>query len=140
MAGNPKKKTDLAKLESIGRDTVGELLEQGKSLTDICKALAVSKRALADWLDAPEQSGLLARARARAADHLAAETLAIADQATPEETQVARLRTDVRRWLASKWAPSVYGEQKGALVNISLAGMHGNSLRKITAQEIESLE
>ena len=140
MAGNPKKKTDLAKLETLGRDAVGELLEQGKSLTDICKTLAVSKRALTDWLDAPEQSGLLSRARARAADQLAAETLAIADSATPEETQVARLRTDVRRWLASKWAPSVYGEQKGPLVNINLAGMHGESLRKITGEVIESLD
>ena len=140
MAGNPKKKTDLAKLETLGRDAVGDLLEQGKSLTDVCKALAVSKRALTDWLDAPEQSGLLSRARARAADNLASETLAIADQATPEEATVARLRTDVRRWLAGKWAPSVYGEQKGALVNISLTGLHGESLRKITAQEIETLE
>lgn len=137
MAGNPKKKTDVAKLETLGRDAVGDLLEQGKSLTDICKTLAVSKRALNDWLEAPEQSGLLSRARARAADQLAAETLEIADQATPEETQVARLRTDVRRWLASKWAPSVYGEQKGNLVNISLHGMHGNSLRKISAEVID---
>jgi transposase-like protein len=140
MAGNPKRRTDVAKLETLGSDTVGELLEQGKSLTDICRTLAVSKRALNDWLDAPEQSGLLSRARARAADQLAAETLTIADQATPEDAQVARLRTDVRKWLAGKWSPSLYGENKGASVNISITGLHGDSLRKPVIQVIEAID
>lgn len=135
MAGQPKRKTDLATLDSIGPDKVSELLEQGKALTDICKALGVGKKALNDWLESPERAGLLSRARARAADQLAAETLQIADEAAPDEVQVARLRTDVRKWLASKWAPGLYGETKAG-VTINLGTMHGESLRRVQAVEV----
>ena len=140
MAGNPKKKTDLVTLQAVGEDKVGELLEAGRSLTDICKVLGVSKKALNEWLESPERAGLLARARTRAADQLAAETLEIADSAAPEEVQVARLRTDVRKWLAAKWNPTAYGEQRGPLVNISIDGLHMDSLRRVDAQVIEAIE
>lgn len=137
MAGQPKKKTDLVTLDSVGADKVSELLEQGKALTDICKALGVGKKALNEWLEAPERAGLLTRARTRAADQLAAETLAIADSAGPDEVQQARLRTDVRKWLASKWAPGLYGDTKAG-VTINLNTLHGESLRR--AQVIETID
>lgn len=137
MAGNPKKKSDLALLDQIGADKVADLLEEGKAITEICKALKVGKRALNEWLESPERAGLLSRARARAADQLAAETLQIADEAAPEEVQVARLRTDVRKWLAAKWSPSLYGEQKGGVV-INLGSLHGESLRRV--QVVETID
>lgn len=139
MAGQPKKKTDIATLDSIGADKVSELLEQGRALTDICKTLGVGKKALNEWLEAPERAGLLSRARARAADQLAAETLQIADNAAPEEVQTARLRTDVRKWLASKWAPSLYGDNKAG-VTINLGTMHGESLRRVQIVEAVDIQ
>lgn len=35
----------------------------------------------------------------------------IADNATPEDVHVARLRIDARKWRAAKLAPKVYGEK-----------------------------
>lgn len=131
MAGNPKKKTDLALLDQVGEDKVREMLEEGKAITRICVELGVGKRALHEWLEAPERAALLTRARTRAADLLAAETLEIADSAGEQAGEIAKakLRTDVRRWLAGKWNPAQYGEQRGVQVNVNVADMHLTAVR-----------
>lgn len=136
MAGRPKRKLDLAKLEQMGVEPLEELLEQGKSITDICKILGVQKKAIHDYLDTPERSGILARARVRAADNLAVETLEIADNATPETANVARLQVDTRKWIASKWNGAIYGD-KSAQVNISFNDLHMGSLRRVTPDAID---
>jgi hypothetical protein len=41
---------------------------------------------------------------------MADELLEIADEASPEEYNVARLRVDTRKWLLSKMLPRVYGD------------------------------
>jgi hypothetical protein len=73
---------------------------------------------------------LLARARTRGGRSLAEQTLEIADTATPQEAQVAKLRVDTRRWLASKQAPDEYGDKQQPLVNIDLGSMALDALRK----------
>lgn len=137
MAGRPKYNADMVLLDQLGQDPVLERLEAGKSLTTICRELAVSKRALNDWLDKPEHAGLASRARARAADQLAAEVLEIADSAAPEEVNLARLRTDVRKWVAAKWNPAAYGEQRGPSVVINVGDLHLRALKQ-TPITIES--
>jgi transposase len=126
MAGQPKKKADLAKLKVEGKEKIEELLEQGKPLDGICKIMGISRKALYEWLDAPEQSGLLTRTRARAADNLAASTLAIVDDVAEEANAIAkaRARVDARKWVASKWDPAKYGDSKGMSVNIDLGQLH----------------
>jgi hypothetical protein len=133
MAGRPKRTADLALLNDVGAARVEELLEQALPLETICKELKVSKRALYAWLDAPEQSGLLSRARARAADHLAAETIEIADTVAEDPAAIAkaRLRTDTRKWLASKWDQARYGDAKGVQVNINLADLHLEAVKTV---------
>jgi hypothetical protein len=53
-----------------------------------------------------------ARAREAQAHREADEIRAIADMATPEGVQVARLQIDARKWRASKLAPKVYGDKQ----------------------------
>ncbi len=78
----------------------------------------------------PKRGELLARARTRGGRSLAEQTLEIADSATPQEAQVAKLRVDTRRWLASKQAPDEYGDKQQPLVNIDLGSMALDALRK----------
>lgn len=52
-----------------------------------------------------------ARAREAQAHHEAEQIIAIADAATAENVQVARLRIDARKWHASKLAPKSYGDK-----------------------------
>lgn len=58
-----------------------------------------------------------ARAREAQAHREAEEIRAIADAATNDDYNVARLRIDARKWRASKMAPKVYGDKQD--VNLS---------------------
>jgi len=52
-----------------------------------------------------------ARAREAQTEALAEQIIPIADDATEEDAQVARLRVDVRKWIASKILPKKYGDK-----------------------------
>ena len=78
-----------------------------------------------------------ARAREAQAHRETEEIKTIADTATAEDYNVARLRIDARKWRASKLAPKVYGdkvemEHSGAL---KLAGVEMTFVRPDTATE-----
>jgi hypothetical protein len=135
MAGQPKKKADLAVLKALGPDKVEAMLEQGKSLEDVWRDLKVSRKALYEWLDAPEQAGLYARARARAADFLATQALNISDD-TEGDVARDRLRVDTRKWLASKWNAAQYGDSKGVQVNVNLGQLHLEAVKRVKPDAI----
>jgi len=79
---------------------------------------------------------MIARARAKAADELACETLAIADSADPEHAAHARVRIQTRQWLAEKWKPSVYGA-KQAQVQVNIHSMRMDALRHAEVIDVE---
>lgn len=62
-------------------------------------------------LSNPEFSAQYARAKMLQADVLAEDCLTIADNSTPENATVDRLRIDTRKWLASKLLPKQYGDR-----------------------------
>ena len=105
-------------------------IAQGKTVDSMIKALGVSIGGFYKWVDRDAKRGeLLARARTRGGQSLAEQTLEIADSATPQEAQVAKLRVDTRRWLASKMNDD-YGDKQQPLVNIDLGSMALDALRK----------
>ena len=64
------------------------------------------------WLEKDEAlRNQYARAREHQADHEFDEIKAIADLASVEDVQVARLRVDARKWRAGKLRPKVYGDK-----------------------------
>ena len=114
-----------------GEAMVFDHISQGKTVDSVIKALGVSIGGFYKWIDRDAKRGeLLMRARTRGGQSLAEETLEIADSATPQEAQVAKLRVDTRRWLASKMAPDDYGDKQQPLVNIDLGSMALDALRK----------
>ena len=114
-----------------GEAMVFDHISQGKTVDSVIKALGVSIGGFYKWIDRDAKRGeLLTRARARGGQSLAEQTLEIADSATPQEAQVAKLRVDTRRWLASKMAPDEYGDKQQPLVNIDLGSMALDALRK----------
>jgi transposase-like protein len=138
MAGRPKYNNDLVLLDQIGEDAVAERLEAGQSLATICQDLGVGKRALNAWLDKPERAGLVSRTRARAADRMVTEIIEIADAATPETVNVARLQMDGRKWVASKWNSAAYGDTKGPQVVVNIGDLHLRALRQSPTITIEA--
>lgn len=140
MPGTPKKKSDLELLESIGPDAVVSMFEEAKSIADICLALGIGKRALDFYIDENDLSPKIARARARAADVLAVETIKIADEI--EESHPARpvQRIRTRQWIAERWDQKTYGLQKAQQVNINIQDLRLNALRHIEVVEDISTE
>jgi hypothetical protein len=64
------------------------------------------------WLKTfPEAEERYARAKENSADSFADEIVEIADGATPQTVNVARLQVDARKWAAAKLKPKTYGDR-----------------------------
>ena len=114
-----------------GELAIVDKISQGETVLGLARTLGISHTAFYDWVDrgGEARAAALARARTRGGQSLAEETLEIADSATPQEAQVAKLRVDTRRWLASKMNED-YGDKQQPLVNIDLGSMALDALRK----------
>lgn len=139
MAGKPMRRMNIKLIEdSGGEETLLALIRSGYTVKRCAERLGVSQSVLQMWLtDTPERRERVALARAEAAAHLADETLEIADAATNDDERVARLRIDTRKWLASKWAPNTYGDQRGPVVQVNINDMHLRAVRSAETIDVE---
>ena len=101
--------------EQVDEEILNRLIG-GESIGDICGPgrddFMPSERTLYRRLtEDPDFWQRYARAREAQAHREAEEIRLIADTATAEDYQVARLRIDARKWRASKMAPKVYGDK-----------------------------
>ena len=129
----------MALLEDLPDDMIVSMLEVGKSQTQICYELGIGRRALEQWIEDTDPT-IIARARAKAADKLAVETLDIADSMADSNPQrdVQRIRT--RQWLAERWDQKTYGLQKAASVNINIQDLRMAALRHVEVVDELSTE
>ena len=106
------------------------MFEVGKSQTMICYELGIGRRALEQWIEDTDPN-IIARARAKAADKLAVETMTIADSMDVDNPQrdVQRIRT--RQWLAERWDQKTYGLQKAQQININVQDLRMAALRHV---------
>jgi len=112
-------------------------ISQGKTTDSVIKSLGISIGGFYKWIEKDVRRGeLLARARTRGGRSLAEQTLEIADAASPQEAQVAKLRVDTRRWLASKLSEE-FSDKQQPLVNIDLGSMALDALRKRTVVSLD---
>jgi len=131
MAGRPMRLAVTDVVNSAGgMPVISAALSEGKALQQIADGLGVSRSALCEYIGADAGRRLArTRARAEAADKLAEDVLVIADTATVEDEKVARLRMDARKWLAGKWDPQGYGENKVPQVQITITAQHLKAAR-----------
>jgi hypothetical protein len=117
-------------LEELPSDMIVSMFEAGKSQTMICYELGIGRRALEQWIEDADPN-IIARARAKAADKLAVETMTIADSMadTNPQRDVQRIRT--RQWLAERWDQKTYGLQKAQQVNINIQDLRMAALRHV---------
>jgi len=139
VPGRPKFRQDMALLEDLPDDMIISMLEVGKSQTQICYELGIGRRALEQWIEDTDPT-IITRARAKAADKLAVETLDIADSMADSNPQrdVQRIRT--RQWLAERWDQKTYGLQKAASVNINIQDLRMAALRHVEVVDDLSTE
>ena len=64
----------------------------------------------------------------------------IADDTDIEEVNKARLRVQTRQWVAERWNPASYAQNKMPSVQVNLSGMRLDALRRIEVVEDISTE
>jgi hypothetical protein len=113
-----------------GEDATFEFIANGGTTSALCKVLGVAVTTFDRWLDrgGNTRRSAYAQARARGGQSLAEQTIEIADAATIQEVQLAKLRTDNRRWLAGKLNDQ-YSDKAAPLVNIDLGSLALDALR-----------
>jgi len=106
--GRPTKMTPEVQQEILdkiveGRSLVKILSSSDKypEYTNFCKFLDSNEEFRQKYVRAKEDQ----------ADYLADDIMDIADDADPENVQVAKLRVDTRKWIASKLKPKKYGDK-----------------------------
>jgi hypothetical protein len=124
-----------------GEDAALEYIANGGTTSALCKVLGVAVTTFDRWIDrgGETRSAAYARARTRGAQSLAEQTLDIADAATPQEAQVAKLRVDTRRWLAGKLSDE-YSDKAAPLVNIDLGSMALDALRHRSVTPVNGID
>lgn len=114
----------------IGSDGLLEMVcgrvTEDEDLTDISRSLEIPYSVLWRWLSEEGRMQDYENSLKARADREAHELLRIADGATDEEIQTAKLRVDARKWLAAKWDRDRYGEsskvQMDVRYQVDLAG------------------
>lgn len=142
MPGNPiemKMWSDISKMG--GPDAILRRTEEGATMTTLAAELGVSRSFLSWNINAiPGMKQKLIDARRARADVYAEQALTIAD-AVPEDPNAinkAKVKIEVRKWLAGVDNPEQYG-QKPAQVNISIGGLHLDALRRVQADAAKTI-
>ncbi len=115
-----------------GEAAILESIASGCTISALCKRLGMAVTTFDRWVDRGGEARRSAytHARTRAAQSLAEETIDIADAASVQEVQLAKLRSDNRWRLAAKLNPETYGDKQQPLINIDLGSMALDALRK----------
>ena len=102
-------------------DRICREVSLGKSLRRVLKAKGLPKMTtVMKWLqERPEFAHQYARARERGMELHIDGILDLADTANASNAHAVRLKVDVRKWLASKLLPKVYGDRFGLDVEVS---------------------
>lgn len=103
-------------------DKICVLISNGIGLRAICRQEGFpGRQTVLDWLNSEGEQfaqfrAKYTRAREAQADYLDEEMQDVADSATPEDVQVAKLRVGTMQWRAAKLAPKKYGEKSAVEV------------------------
>ena len=100
---------DLQRPEILAQ--VLERLAAGETTRKITQELVIEREFWQRMQTDEAFAASVARARICGQDALTAETIDIADEATEETVNSARLRIWARQWYASKMAPKKYGDK-----------------------------
>ena len=113
-----------------GEDAILEYIANGGTTSALCKVLGIGTATFDRWVERGGETRMAAyaRARTRSAQSLAEQTIDIADTATIQEVQLAKLRCDRRAWLAGKLSDE-YSDKAAPLVNIDLGSLALDALR-----------
>ena len=125
------------KVEELGGvQVLIERIANGETILALATEMGFSRDLLSVFLNRDETQEAVRSARARSAAAMAEKALEIADTNPPEFAPKTRWQIEARRWLASKYDPETFAEKSGVAVNITIGGLHMESLRRRPVQAL----
>lgn len=138
-----QRKTAAETAKKRKSDTVLRLMRAGSSCFQACKKTGMPHSTFLGWVAADKElADKYARAREDLIEHIAAETLEIADaevgftdtgSTDTGAVQKQRLQVDTRKWLLSKLAPRKYGDR------LIMAGDEDNPVQVKSTLDVKKL-
>ena len=94
-------------------------ISSGRAMHELCNQKGMPSEATLYRRMATDDrfAAKMAQARAAQQDHEVERCIKIAESATPEDVQVARLQIDTIKWRAGKLRPKVYGDKVTNIVS-----------------------
>lgn len=140
MSGNKTTRKEMVRLDLVEMDVFDDIAA-GMTVLNVRKKYGCSHRIFYTWIDkVPGRRDDYLFARKSFADHIAEETISIADSSIdPGDAQINKVRIDARRWLASKVAPEQYGEKSAPAISINLQSEHLQALKDINREDSISI-
>ena len=136
MTGRPSIYTEELALEICTRIAEGESLRSVCRDEDMPATSTVMKWVLENHIFSEQYE----RAREAQADSLFDELVDIADEATPDNVQVQRLRVDTRKWAASKLKSKRYGDKLQVGGAADLPPIQTRNTLDVSALTLEQLD
>ena len=122
-------------------ETLQEIVQrvaEGERLKQVCRSKGWPYAVVAEWVAGNEgATKAYEQALRLAADDLALETVAIADDAGPEEVAKAKHQTDVRLRLAGRLYRERYGEQVQHNVMVD---SFGEMLKRVSERKLAAIK
>lgn len=140
MAGKRITREAHATIEKAGgEEFILVQVAGGRTLKDLAQELGISRPILSAWCNAEPRRDAYRSARRAAANALVEEGLEIADQVKdPSQVPAAKLKSDYRRWMASRMNPDNWGEARTPMISISAENLHIEALTKrVKGAEVE---
>jgi nitrogenase molybdenum-iron protein alpha/beta subunit len=138
MAGKKLTRSIGRKLTAYGEDEIFALYLQHGGVRPLLKNMpekvgSVSTGVFYDWLkETPERASKWQMVQEIQGSNWAEEALEIADDADSDTVQVARLRSDTRKWLAERFNRPQFGKPElAATVGITIGDEFLESLKKV---------
>lgn len=123
MARTPREDTpDLKRI-------LCERVANGELVAAVCQELGIHRSMPWRWTqNDPQFRDDYTRARENQAHAMAEDVILMADdESIPADSR--RVRVDARKWLTSKIAPKLYGDEKHHTVDISVSGLYLTALQ-----------
>lgn len=127
----------VAQLEEIGEDTILERMMSGHTVRSIVADLGIGWRTFYKWIDNVEGRRERYNDALQQAGHMyAARAVDTAQNATPENVNVARLQVDTDKWIASKLNSTYDVRQRETTVTLKVEDLHAQAAA-LFAHEVE---
>lgn len=142
MPGRPIQRALEARIEKEGGwPLILSRMADGETIASIARSFEATRTLFSTALHSDlERSKAVKQARKIAAEAVMDQSLEIADGATPQSERAARLKIEMRKFLASRWDPETWAEKQSPLVQINAGDLHLTALREVEAKADQRLQ